>query len=161
MEILGLDAHERGQPIVNLTSIQPCFPKCTAAWHCRPSLDDANRDYLDHEALIFGPIIQQETSCQNHTFIVAVKVVMTTHYLLPSWEFVRFNLAILARVYFRNINDWDVGRFHQPQVAAHLFCAAGNTVKLDIDRSDDDDDDERVCLNLSVHQESHLERSSF
>merc|ERR1711971_13473 len=37
----------------------------------------------------------------------------------------------------RNINDWDVGRFHQPQVAAHLFCAAGNTVKLDIDRDRD------------------------
>ena len=48
-------------------------------------------------------------------------------------------------------------------MAAHLFCAAGNTVKLDIDRSDDDDDDERVeiYVNLSVHQESHLERSSF
>ena len=61
----------------------------------------------------------------------------------------------------RNINDWDVGRFHQPQVAAHLFCAAGNTVKLDIDRSDVDDDRVEIYLNLSVHQESHLERSSF
>ena len=53
-------------------------------------------------------------------------------------------------------------------MAAHLFCAAGNTVKLDIDRSDDDDDDDdgdddrvEIYLNLSVHQESHLERSSF
>ena len=35
---------------------------------------------------------------------------------------------------FRNINDWDVARFHQPEVAAHLFCAAGNMVKLDINR---------------------------
>ena len=164
MEILGLDAHERGQPIVNLTSIQPCFPKCTAAWHCRPSLDDANRDYLDYEGFIRSnnsarnflskPHLYCGRQCGNgHTF------------LLPSWEFVRFNLAILARVYFRNINDWDVGRFHQPQVAAHLFCAAGNTVKLDIDRSDDDDRVEKLrfiltCLytrshTLNVHHSKH------
>ena len=62
------------------------------------------------------------------------------------------------RIFFRNINDWDVGRFHQPQVAAHLFCAAGNTVKLDIDRSDEESEDERVEIYV---QESHLERSSF
>ena len=64
---------------------------------------------------------------------------MTTHYFsLVKFIYLLIPYCIFVGYYFRNINDWDVGRFHQPQVAAHLFCAAGNTVKLDIDRSDED-----------------------
>ena len=42
--------------------------------------------------------------------------------------------SIVTTLVTRNINDWEVARFQQPEVAAHLLSAAGNEVKLDIDR---------------------------
>ena len=33
-----------------------------------------------------------------------------------------------------NINDWDVAKIHHPEVAANLFRAAGNIVRLVIER---------------------------
>ena len=45
--------------------------------------------------------------------------------------------SIVTTLVTRNINDWEVARFQQPEVAAHLLSAAGNEVKLDIDRCGD------------------------
>merc|ERR1711872_72386 len=47
----------------------------------------------------------------------------------------------------RHINDWDVTRFHDPEVAAHLFCAAGNMIKLRIDRDNQFHDNKTNCQN--------------
>merc|ERR1712080_97732 len=33
-----------------------------------------------------------------------------------------------------NINDWEIGRLSEPEVAANMFRAAGNFVTLDIER---------------------------
>merc|ERR1712243_242007 len=33
-----------------------------------------------------------------------------------------------------NINDWEIGRLSEPEVAANMFRAAGNFVTLDVER---------------------------
>merc|ERR1712192_289155 len=33
-----------------------------------------------------------------------------------------------------NVNDWEIGRLGQPEVAASIFRAAGNFITLDIER---------------------------
>ena len=78
----------------------------------RPSLRDT-----------WGLVLQYTLS--QDKLVVSVKEVMADS---PASMFLQPGDLIMT------INDWDIAKIHQPEVAANLFRAAGNFITLEIHR---------------------------